>query len=215
MTPANSNPESSDHSLLVRWRRGHDDAFTQLYLRYAERVRLLAEAQRSKALAARIDPEDIVQSVFRTFFRKASVGHYDVPDGEQLWSLLLVISLNKVRRAASYHKAAKRDARRISVDADPNETPTLTARGDEHALSILRLTIEEALADQPPLTREIINLRTEGYEVAEIALKVQRSKRTVERGLQQFRDQLNALINDADESPGPAAEENAAHASEP
>lgn len=198
MAPADSNPEaSSDHSLLVRWRRGQDDAFTELYLRYAERVRLLAESRSSKALAARVDPEDIVQSVFRTFFRKAATGHYDVPNGEELWSLLLVIALNKVRRAASHHKAAKRDVRRINADADPDIASS--SRDNDQALTVLRLTIEEALADLPPLQREIIHLRTEGYEVAEIAAKVQRSKRTVERGLQQFRDRLNALSGDADD----------------
>src|SRR4051794_30331946 len=83
----------SDQSLLQRFRRGQDDAPTLLYLRYAERLRALAAKQSSPSLAARVDPEDIVQSVFRTFFRRAALGHYNVPDGEEIWKLLLVIAL--------------------------------------------------------------------------------------------------------------------------
>ena len=60
---------------------------------------------------AAVDAEEIVQSVFRTFFRRAAHGHYSVPDGEEMWKLLLVIALNKVRAAGAYHRAAKRDMR--------------------------------------------------------------------------------------------------------
>jgi RNA polymerase sigma-70 factor (ECF subfamily) len=64
----------SDHSLLRRFRRGQDDASTLLYLRYAERPQALAAAQQSPRLAQRIDPEDIVESAFRTFSRRAAQG---------------------------------------------------------------------------------------------------------------------------------------------
>ena len=50
----------SDHSLLRRYRRGSEDAATQLYLRYAQRLRGLARAQLSPALAPRVDLDDIV-----------------------------------------------------------------------------------------------------------------------------------------------------------
>ena len=63
----------------------------------------------SSSLSSRVDPEDIVQSVFRTFFRRASEGQYQVPSGEELWKLLLAISLNKVRSVGQFHRAAKRD----------------------------------------------------------------------------------------------------------
>src|SRR5262249_14642505 len=81
----------SDHSLLRRYRGGQADAATQLYLRYAERLLALAAAQCAPDLAPRVDPEDIVQSVFRTFFRRAAKGQYDVPEGEELWKLFWLI----------------------------------------------------------------------------------------------------------------------------
>src|SRR4051812_37943280 len=89
--PPASEPEpASDRSLLRQFRQGEKDAPTELYLRYAARLRALAEKQSGADLARRVDPEDIVQSVFRTFFRRAAHGQYDVPQGEEIWKLLLV-----------------------------------------------------------------------------------------------------------------------------
>jgi RNA polymerase sigma-70 factor (ECF subfamily) len=74
----------TDESLLFRFQRGQSDAATALYLRYAKRLHALVSKQRGADLAARVDPEDIVQSVFRTFFRRAAAGHYVVPQGDEL-----------------------------------------------------------------------------------------------------------------------------------
>ncbi len=189
----------SDRSLLRRLQRGQADASTELYLRYAERLRKLAAVQSSPDLARRVDPEDIVQSVFRTFFRRANLGQYSAPDGEEIWKLLLVIALNKVRSAAVYHRAAKRDIRRTQGGASFDRALEGEARQDESALNVLRLVIEELLRDLPEAHRRMVELRIEGHEVAEIAATVQRSKRSVERVLQDFRQQLSAQIRDEDD----------------
>jgi hypothetical protein len=42
----------------------------------------------------------------------------------------------------------------------------------------------------------MIELRIEGHEVNDIAVAVQRSKRSVERVLQDFRQRLDALIGE-------------------
>ena len=56
--------------------------------------------------------------------------------------------------------------------------------------------IAETLEPLPEAYRSMIELRIEGYEVAEITEKVRRSKRTVERVLQGFRTRLEALIHE-------------------
>src|SRR5689334_10746491 len=92
-SPGNDDPVS-DRSLLLRLRRGSEDAATALYLRYAQRLRALVRARCSREVQRRIEPEDLVQSVFRRFFRRVQQGEYDVPAGEELWGLFLVIALN-------------------------------------------------------------------------------------------------------------------------
>jgi len=189
--------ELSDRSLVRRLRAGSNDAATQLYLRYARRLQDLAQAKCGADLAPRVDAEDIVQSVFRTFFRRVARGDYDVPDGEELWSLLLVIGLNKIRSVGAYHRAVRRDVR-ASAGSEVLEQAGGAVRGDEASLNVLRLAIEEALADFSPSHREILNLRIEGHEVAAIAASLGRSKRSVERILQELLKALSALVGKTD-----------------
>ncbi|MCA1686883.1 MAG: sigma-70 family RNA polymerase sigma factor [Planctomycetia bacterium] len=190
--------EVSDRSLLRRLQHGQADASTELYLRYAERLRKLAASQSSPDLAQRFEPEDIVQSVFRTFFRRAGLGQYTVPDGEEIWKLLLVIGLNKVRATGAFHRAAKRDVRRTSGGESFDRAIESEPGQNEDALNDLRLVIEELLVGLPEAHRRMIELRIEGHEVTGIATAVQRSKRTVERVLQEFCRRLDAQIHDED-----------------
>jgi RNA polymerase sigma-70 factor (ECF subfamily) len=186
----------SDDSLLRRFQRGDADASTELYLRYADRLRALAESQSSPELTRRVGPEEIVQSVFRTFFRRAAQGEYAIPAGEELWKLLLVIALNKVRAHGAYHRAAKRDVRKTATGPAFDDAIDGHAGRDENALVILRLVVDEFLETLPPAHRKMVELRIEGYEVAEIAENVRRSKRSVERVLQDFRARLGAQIKE-------------------
>jgi RNA polymerase sigma-70 factor (ECF subfamily) len=178
----------SDRSLLVLLRRGEQDAATQLYLRYAQRLRALVRSRCSPGLAQRLEPDDIVQSVFRRFFRHVMKGDYDVPPGEELWGLLLVIALNKVRSEEAFHRAARRDLRQ-DVAADPT---TLSAGSPDTAF--LEASVGEALARLPSPQRQLAELRIAGHDVAEIAAATGRSKRTVERLLQDVRTRLRSLI---------------------
>ena len=184
----------SDRSLLRRFRGGQSDAATELYLRYAGRLRALAGEQCAPDLAPRLDPDDIVQSVFRTFFRRAAGGQYDVPEGEDLWKLFLIIALNKVRSAAAFHRAAKRDVRATATDLADAPTGRHLAAADEMALATLRMVVDELLGALPPSLRAIVELRVEGYEVEEIAQRTQRSRRSVERALHEFRARLRPLL---------------------
>ena len=161
----------SDESLLARFRRGHNDAATALYLRYAKRLHSLVPRWHRRACAPRLDAEDVVQSVFRTFFRRASAGHYSVPAGDELWKLFLVIALHKTRDASARHRAASATCARRPLVSGEND---VAVGHDEQALSVLQLTIDELLGRLPKSQRQIVELRIQGLEVAEIAEKAGR-----------------------------------------
>jgi RNA polymerase sigma-70 factor (ECF subfamily) len=186
-----------DRDLLDRFQRGDREAAGQLYDRYAERLRALTRRKSSTALACRLDPDDIVQSVFRNFFHAAREGGYDVPPGEDLWKLLLVIALNKIRARGTFHRAAKRDVRRTRrIDGmDPYTLAKENPHG-QAAVTFLRLVAQEALEQLPPLQRKIVELRVDGYQVHEIAKMTGRSLRTVERTLQHCRKHLSTFLHD-------------------
>ena len=63
---------------LQRWRSGDAQAAEQLFTRYARRLTGLAEQHLSRKLAGRLDGEDVVQSVFRTFFRRSAAGEFRI-----------------------------------------------------------------------------------------------------------------------------------------
>ncbi len=184
----------SDRSLLRRFRAGEHDAATELYVRYASRLLALANAHTSPSLSSRFDPEDVVQSVFRTFFRRAAAGLYDVPPGDQLWQLFLVIALNKVRALSIHHRAQKRDVTRTSGSAIVETYP---GTADEAPRQVLKLVMDDIISRLPEAEQKMIRLRIDGFDVREIAAQTDRSKRTVERVLQRFRHELSELIEDS------------------
>ena len=172
-SPADVLSEWSDHSLLQLVREGRDEAAAELYRRYAPKLRMLAGSQLSNRLARRVNPDDIVQSVFKSFFRRTVEGLYDVPQHEELWGLLLVSALNKIRSKGSYFGAAKRDLKKsVSVEDVPelanHESGTI-------ALVDLKLAIEDGLARLPESYRSVIERRIAGEEIGEIAMAVKLS----------------------------------------
>lgn len=184
----------SDGSLVRSIRAGDDSAATDLFERYVARLKRLAGRELAHELSGRLDSEDITQSVFRTFFRRLGEGRYDVPEGETIWNLLAVITLNKVRSIGSHHRASKRDIRKSSA-ADLASLGNVLATSED-AIRILHLTIQDVVGDLPAVQQQIIHLRLEENDIASISQKVGRSKRTVERVLQGFRADLQKAIDD-------------------
>jgi RNA polymerase sigma-70 factor, ECF subfamily len=187
---------ASDESLVRRLRAGSETAAGRLYTRYVARLRALARAKLSAELAGRVDPDDIVQSVFRRFFQAARGDDYDAPAGEDLWNLLLVITLNRVRSEQTYHRAAKRDVRRTTRGKEGEDPLAAIADRDDSAAAALRLYVGETLEKLGADHRRAVELRMEGYEVAEIARELGRSKRSGERLLQEAREVLRAALNE-------------------
>ncbi len=178
--------EPCDKTLVARLRSGDDDAARDLYDRYARRVFGFVQDQMSDHLAAQVEPQDIVQSVFKSVFRGMMSGGYDAPEGRTLWRLLAVIAVHKVRRNAARRAAAKRDSHKtVSLDVLPGQsfparpTPLEIEQG-------IRETIEHLSETE----RTVVMLRLQGYSVEEISQRVQRSRRTIERTLQHIRQEL-------------------------
>jgi RNA polymerase sigma-70 factor (ECF subfamily) len=179
-------PFRSDRSLMHRFRDGDQRAASALYARYVKRLRGLAQVHDVDVLAPRVDADDIVQSAFGSFFRGAREGLYHAPPSGELWQLLAAITRHKLNRARVHHTAEKRDAR---ITSGGEVSAELAAHGGQ-PLAEVKLVIEEILETRVPVERTIVQLRIEGRAVAEIAGNVGRSKRTVERVLQEFRDDL-------------------------
>ena len=187
----------TDQTLMRRFKGGEQDAASALYVRYAKRLQKLASRQTSTDLSFRIASDEIVQSVFRTFFRRVAKGQYDAVDGDDLWRLFLVIALNKIRSSAEFHRAQKRDMRKTKT-ADPRLFEALgnSSQDDQTEFTVLRITIDEVLSELPDDHAQMVRLRIEGHTLPEIAEITGRAQRTTERVLKGFREALIMIIED-------------------
>lgn len=192
--PPKGNPLAplgpTDQLLVQDLRSGCADAGQALYERYGSRLLALAEGRLSADVRQSVDATDIVQSVFRRFLTAAGRGNYDVPAGDDLWDLLATITVNRIRSEVTYQRAAKRDRRRTGGAGAPpvEELSGPDARGQ------LEVGVREILSRLPETHRQVVGFRLDGYEVAEIAQLMGRSKRTIERVLQEARGLLNHLM---------------------
>src|SRR5262249_7937949 len=140
-----------------------------LFARYAERLARFAEQHLSKRVATRVDGEDVVQSVFRTFFRRYSRGELRVDSSAEVWRLLVSITLRKAQAKGRYHTAGTRNVAAEVPGADSPLTEAMAQDpGPEEAATLVD-EIESLLRGLPELHCRILDLRIQGHGVAEIA----------------------------------------------
>src|SRR5262245_23178700 len=101
------NDEQSGE-LVGRWQKGDQQAAADLFRRYADRLIALARSRLPTKVKSRLDAEDVVQSVYRSFFAGAKDGRYELLRGGDLWRLLVTITLNKVARQVQRNARDKR-----------------------------------------------------------------------------------------------------------
>lgn len=184
--------EETDRQLVARLRDGDESAASDLYKRYSGRLLGLADRQMSAGIRRTHEPDDIVQSAFRSLFRGVSSGSYNAPEGNSLWSLLAVIAIHKVRRKASRDRSVKATSF-IQPDGEPSSSQQVPDAISEQQFES---SMNEAIEFLQPQEKEIVGLRVQGFTVEEISSRVGRSCRTVERTLQRIRQKLSEKLAD-------------------
>ena len=176
-----------DRELIDLWRGGDQQAARQIYERYIERLLPLARRRLGRKISGRIDAEDVLQSVFRTFFQRAQAGRFQVEDEHDLCKLLVRITVHKTLRRIAAETAAKRDPDREEGGAASQDClADLLSREPtpEEAIDFLD-QLEHLLHQLRPQEREILQLRLQGCTNDEVAKKLgtydRRIRRTIER----------------------------------
>jgi RNA polymerase sigma-70 factor (ECF subfamily) len=171
----------------------HDGART-LVDQYTQRLVALAHERLDPRLRSKLDPSDIVQSVFRTFFRRSALGEFALTDPDSLWPLLFCITVRKCCQQADHFLAARRDVRREHAPDVPASNDVPDTEEQPEASAALDETIEwlhEQLGSDRK--RQILDLSLEGYGVVEISAKLGYYERGVERVRAEIRDLLLQL----------------------
>lgn len=185
--------------LVDRVRAGDDDAARELFNRYVERLIRLTQRRLSPKLARRVDPEDIVQSAYRSFFVRVADGQFEIRRSGDLWRLLAAIALNKLRMQAKFHAAQKRNmgkensfSARSSLLGVAPEKLASEPTPDEAAAAAECL--EKIMADLKPLERRMLELRLQSYTFEEIGDELNRSERTVRRLIDRLKERLEIQL---------------------
>ncbi len=171
---------------------GDPMAARAVFDRYSDRLVRLANGHLSKKLAGRVEGQDVVQSVFRTFFRRGGEGEFRIDTSAQLWQLLVRITILKARARARYHTAGVRDATAERA-VDPDHFDPISDEPDPAEAVELVDRIDALLKDLPPLYGQLLGLRLQGRNVSETADELKVSRQTVHRALNLLQDRLTAM----------------------
>ena len=190
--------EQESIRLLQQWRDGDEHAAAQIFERYVNRLCALARTRLSSQMQRRVEAEDVVQSAYRSFFRRAG-DHYVIEKQGDLWRLLAAITINKIRGQVEFHNARKRSvSSEESIRVDHSivlfspEQVTEDPSPEDAAMLVEELA--NVLGQLDATQRTIIELSMQNHEQEVIAEKVQRSERTVRRTIQQVRDELESRL---------------------
>jgi RNA polymerase sigma-70 factor (ECF subfamily) len=181
-------------NLVARWRQGDQEAASLLFGRYAQQLIGLAAARLSARLAQRVDPEEVVQSAFRSFFVAARDGSFDLTRGGDLWRLLVSITMHKLHDQVKRNTAGKRSINREQTKPMSGAEAGLqaaTAHGPTPLEAVaLSDELEQILRSLPALQRQVLELRLQGHHLDEIAAATRRSIRTISRILDTVKQDL-------------------------
>lgn len=172
---------------------GEDHAVVEAYRRYAGRLVMLARHHLDARLRQKIDPDDVIQSVFRSFCWRMREGQF-VADWDGLWRLLVTITLRKCADQAEHYHAQRRDVRR-EVDAAASTGDSFVATVSRREPSpeegaMLAETITGLLRQLDAAQQEVVVLHLQGFSAVEISQQIGRAERTVRRILQRARKRL-------------------------
>jgi RNA polymerase sigma-70 factor (ECF subfamily) len=176
-------------------------ASSELLARFAQRLIALARLNLDARLRNKVDPEDVVQSVYKSFFLRYGDLPMEEDENGGLWALLALITLRKCADRVRYYETDRRNLAREAVPAgsDANE-PWREVVGreptPEHA-AMLTETLERLLIDVDAADRPMLELSLQGYSTQEISEQLGRAERSVRRFRERVRKQLERMQLDS------------------
>src|SRR5262249_4903794 len=107
---------------MGRLQQGDDAAAREVFQRFTSRLVALARQRFGAAFKGKVDPEDVVQSAYKSFFRRFEEGKLEIANWNSLWGLLTVITLRKGASRIAYYRTESRDAtREVPTPSDLRE----------------------------------------------------------------------------------------------
>ena len=188
-----------------------NQAAAVIWQRYAPGLLALARRNLDQRLRQRVDEDDVLQSMYKSFCQRQQRGEFELASRDDLWHMLVTITLRKVRNLARQHGRERRDYHR-ERRAQPNQTSQeeceqlLADAPTPEEVAVFNEELKRRLQVLSPDLRQIALWKLEGYTNEEIAGpdRLHCSLRTVERKLERIRGKWLALAaHDGADEPDP------------
>lgn len=156
---------------------------SEVFRRYSIRLLHLANDRLGKDVRGKLSPEDVVQSAFKSFFRRLKDFRLERDGADAIWGLLSIITIRKCKKWDAFYRCDKRAVQREKPDDSRlagQVRHTSTEPGPLDVLIVEEL-LEKLFNEFEPRQQQMILLRMDGCSVDEIAVQCQSSCRTVAR----------------------------------
>jgi RNA polymerase sigma-70 factor, ECF subfamily len=194
--------EPSFDDVMRRLQKGDPGAASAVFARFVRRLVALARHRLDQRMLRKEDPEEIVQSVYRSFFRRHADGQFAIENWDSAWALLALITLRKCGNRIEYYRAGCRDVLR-DVPMQPADDDLNASRVAWEAVAsgpspsqaaMLTETVEQLMAELDDRDRVILSLKLQGRTVNEISEEAGCAMRTVGRSLDKIRRKLSKIV---------------------
>jgi DNA-directed RNA polymerase specialized sigma24 family protein len=184
--------EGSITQWIARLKAGDRAAAQPLWEGYCRRLVALARARLRAAPRRAADEEDVALSAFDSFCRRAEHGQFPrLADRDDLWQLLVVITVRKAANLVNHEGRKSRGAGRVLTLSDLGDrgvetllsaepSPEMAAQVADECRRLLDLLGDDTL-------RSVALWKLEGDTNAEIAARLGCIEQTVERKLRAIR----------------------------
>jgi RNA polymerase sigma-70 factor (ECF subfamily) len=184
--------------VMARLRAGDQAAAREIFQRFVQRLVRLTRRHLDAVMRRKVDPEDVVQSAYKSFFLHYGEGKLEVVDWGNLWGLLTLITMRKCLDRVEYHRAGSRDAQREAAahpgaaGAEPWWEAIAREPTPEEA-AVLAETVEQFLRGLDADERPVLEMSLQGYTTQEISQRLVLAERSVRRLRERIRKQLERM----------------------
>lgn len=181
--------------LLSGIQHGHQDQVGDMIVRrFAERLIALTSGRIGNRLRQRVTEDDIVQSVFLTFFRRLGDGQFELRNWESLWGLLAQAAVWRICRQAQYHSAQKRTWQQEQGSESLLVQEVWKREPDTTDLLVAEELHAQLMSQIKEQHQPIVQLILDGATHEAIARELKVSLSTVERVHRRAKECLSAIL---------------------
>jgi RNA polymerase sigma factor (sigma-70 family) len=180
--------------LLARAHDGDPAALSELLRQYESKVRLVARVLLGPALRPYLDSLDLVQSVHGSLLRGLRQDKFAISTPDHLIALALTLVRRKVARQWRHLRRQQRLERRETADGSLSDVLTSLSSPDDDPVKAAQFKdqVEHLSLNLKEAERRLLELRLQGYNLAEVAHEMGLSAVALRVRLTRLRQRLRA-----------------------